>query len=171
MQQSTVTGDFEITTSVTGTFNSTNYRGGILVWKDSSDFLRLERRGGNTVQMGGKLGSATFQYNIVTLPSDISPTYLKLEKVGSTLTGYWSSDGTTWNTVHSYTLSVSDPIDVGLFALNLGATPFSASFDYFDIIPPGLFSLPEYPLLGTIAVPAAMIGAYVVYKKKPNKKA
>jgi len=161
-----VTGDFLATTCVSGSFSQAGFRAGLLVWKDTSNYMRLEKWGANQALMYGRIAGVE-TYQPVSLSSNYNPLYLKLEKVGTTLSGYWSQDGITWNLIRQFTsFNAADPVEVGIFVINVGSTPFSADFDYFRITPFGVFVLPESPL-GTLLIPIAMGGAFAVYKLKP----
>ncbi len=165
-----VTDDFVATTEVTGDFTVAGSHAGLLVYVDDTHFMRLERRDGQKIQLGGKDGGA-FIYNQYTLPSQVNPTYLKLEKTGTVIKGYWSVDGNTWNL-----LSWTEPFNgvgdvyVGLFVIKQYAGSFPAQFEYFRTAPGNIFPLPEYPL-GIIGVMAATFGAFGVYCKFGRKQA
>jgi alpha-galactosidase len=59
------------------------------------------------------------------------PVYLKLVRSGSTYTGYYSTDGTTWTTVGSATVGGQAATqDAGLFVLS--HTTGSAGTAWFD---------------------------------------
>jgi regulation of enolase protein 1 (concanavalin A-like superfamily) len=165
-----ISGDFIAYTKVSGTFTAAGTHAGLLAYSDDNHFMRVEIRDVNKVQIGGKNGGS-FVYTQNSLGSAIDPIYLKLEKTGSAVKGYWSSDGSTWNEFGSYTLTVSDPIQIGLFVINqnTGVPSFNAEFDYFNIPTSSLFVTPEYPL-GTIAIPIAMGAAVIIYKKRPGQK-
>ncbi|MCW4017591.1 MAG: DUF1349 domain-containing protein [Candidatus Bathyarchaeota archaeon] len=165
-----ISGDFIAYTKVSGTFTASGTHAGLLVYSDDDHFMRVEIRDVNKVQIGGKNGGS-FVYTQDSLGSAIDPIYLKLEKTSTTVKGYWSSDGSTWDEFGSYTLTVSDPTQIGLFVINQDKSvpPFSAEFDYFNIPTSSLFVVPEYPL-GTIAIPIAMGAAVIIYKKRPGQK-
>jgi regulation of enolase protein 1 (concanavalin A-like superfamily) len=158
-----VTGDFVATTSVSGDFSQAGFRGGMLLFKDTNNYFRLEKYGSNQVLMYGYINGAE-TYIASTLPSNYSPLYLELERTGTTLRGYWSSDGATWNLVKQYTVfNGADTLQIGLFTINVGTSTFSADFDYFHITPASILSvLPENPL-GVAAVIGSMFGAFAVY--------
>jgi regulation of enolase protein 1 (concanavalin A-like superfamily) len=166
-----VTGNFVATTCVNGSFTETGDRAGILLWKDNNNYMRLEKWGTNQVLMYGVLGGVVTSQS-GSLPSSYNPLYLKLEKTGTTIAGYWSQTGVdgSWNLIKQFTYTAVDPVQVGLFAINVGTVPFSADFDYFNIAPGNIFVLPEYPI-GTLAIPVAMIGAFVISKRRSKNKA
>ena len=41
--------------------------------------------------------------------------WLKLTRTGSTITAYSSADGSTWTQVGATTISLTDPVTIGLF--------------------------------------------------------
>jgi regulation of enolase protein 1 (concanavalin A-like superfamily) len=167
-----VSGDFQAIIKVSGVFTAVGTHAGLLVFIDNNHFMRVEVRDNNAVQIGGKNGGA-FTSTKVNLGSAVNPIYLKMVKAGSSVTGYWSSDGSTWTQMGTaYTLTGSDPVQLGLFVINqnTGVPSFSADFDYFYIPTSSLFVLPESPL-GTIAIPIAMGAAFIIYTKRTGRKA
>jgi hypothetical protein len=62
------------------------------------------------------------------------PAWLKLVRTGTTYTGYWSSDGSTWNTVGTVTVpGTAATQDVGVFATaHASGTTGEAEFDNFS---------------------------------------
>jgi len=82
----------------------------------------------------------TFQYNYNSSVSGGSytlPAWLKLTRAGNTITAYSSADGTIWTQVGTATISMSDPVTVGIFvcAHNAGALNTS-KFDNVSISSP-----------------------------------
>ena len=65
------------------------------------------------------------------------PSWVRLVKNGSTFTGYWSTDGTTWNLVGSATVPDTAPTqDVGIFSTSHSTGVVGLSnFDNFDVAP------------------------------------
>lgn len=162
----TVTGDFDAFTKVTGDFSTEVRRAGLLFYTDATHFVRVERMESQKVRILINNGG-TLQYTDYTLASNLNPTYLKLEKEGVNVEGYWSSDGINWNLFGFYPFSGSGTTYIGLFAMKpaSGGGSFYADFDYFTISPQ-LFVVPEYPI-GTLAIPIAMAAAFVTYRHKP----
>ena len=69
------------------------------------------------------------------------PTYLRLTRVGTTYTAYWSTNGTTWNQAGTFTDSL---VVTGLapYAWNYSTTPsqapaLTATFDWFHNLASG----------------------------------
>ena len=63
--------------------------------------------------------------------------WLKLTRSGNTITAYSSADGTTWTQVGTTTISLTDPVTIGLFtcAHNAGALG-TATFDNVTVTSP-----------------------------------
>ncbi len=117
----TLTGDGTMTARVvsTGTGANTWAKGGVMI-RDSIN-------GGSThatmAITGGGGNGASFQYRAaangasanVDSGSVIAPPYwVKMERMGDVLTGYVSSDGKLWNTLGTTTVTMADPIYIGL---------------------------------------------------------
>ncbi|MCW4010990.1 MAG: DUF1349 domain-containing protein [Candidatus Bathyarchaeota archaeon] len=165
-----VTGSFVATTYVNGNFSEDGFRAGLLLWNNTNNYMRVEKWGANKVLMYGVIGG-TVRSQQANLPSSSDSLYLKLEKSGTTISGSWSQNGATWNLIAQYTnFNAADPVQVGLFALTVGSTNFSPDFDYFHINPGNIFVVPEYPLLGTMAIPIAMGAAFIIHRRRPKQK-
>ncbi len=141
-----VDGDFAITVKVVGDFKpgpkSTNPKGvpylaaGILIWSDSENFIRLERASmlkANKIiphvafleQEGGYSGA------VHNVGFKDGPCYLRLERKGSRVFGYISSDGTTWNALKPIDTIWPSKLKVGLQAISTSSEPFSVRFEEF----------------------------------------
>ena len=118
---------------------ATQYYGqGLMVEGDAKDYIRFEVEAGGTVNLGvgtvtGGVSASKFQ--IKPFSSYAVPTYLRMTRVGTTFTAYWSNDGVTWNEVGAFTDSL---VVTGLapYAWNYSLTPsqapaLTASFDWF----------------------------------------
>ena len=70
--------------------------------------------------------------------------WLKLTRTGSTITAYSSADGSTWTPVGATTISLTDPVTIGLFttAHNAGALS-TATFDNVSVTAGGSSALPS----------------------------
>ncbi|MCW4006776.1 MAG: DUF1349 domain-containing protein [Candidatus Bathyarchaeota archaeon] len=162
-----VTGDFIATTNVTGNFDQDGFRAGLLVWGDQDNYLRFEKWGRDKLLLYGYLNGFENNKHVSTTSCDML--YLKLEKFGSTVTASYSYNEISWITIYSYTLNTVDPVEVGLFAINVGSATFNAEFDYFHICPNSPFVVPEYPL-GPIAIPLAIAAAVLIRKQTSKQK-
>ena len=132
-----LSGNFTIETKLMVTTDEEWESGGILVWKDSYNFIRLDRACGmdnsqRILFVATKDGVWTPVDTI--LSSNINPTYLKLVWSGNLFSSYYSVDGMNWNHVGDLTFSIDDPIDIGLLLVNVyHEGTFFADFDYFKV--------------------------------------
>jgi regulation of enolase protein 1 (concanavalin A-like superfamily) len=82
----------------------------------------------------------TFQYGFNTAvagPSYTFPAWLKLTRSGTTITAYSSPDGTTWTQVGTTTVTLTDPITIGLFVCSHTAGTINTStFDNVAVTSP-----------------------------------
>ncbi|HTU22837.1 MAG TPA: trypsin-like peptidase domain-containing protein [Gemmataceae bacterium] len=143
-----VDGDFVLTVKVGGTFDprapSTNPKsvpyiaGGILLWNDSANFIRLERaamRRGNRITStvafeeweGGYSGASHTQ---TYRQGDC---YLRLERRGSRILGAVSSDGRSWKVLKPIDTVWRSKLKVGLMAISTSRQPFAATFEEFEL--------------------------------------
>jgi Chitobiase/beta-hexosaminidase C-terminal domain len=124
---------------------ATQYYGqGLMVEGDAKDYIRFEVSAGGTVNLGlgtvtGGISASKFQ--IKPFSAYAVPTYLRMTRVGTTFTAYWSADGVTWNEVGAF----SDNLVVtGLapYAWNYSLIPsqapaLTATFDWFHNLTAG----------------------------------
>jgi hypothetical protein len=91
--------------------------GGLLLWKDKANYLRLERgtRGAHEISFQGCLGNRNVIIGRGRLPSD--RIFLRLERLGSRVNALCSADGQNWFTVGHAEFPVEDPLEVGLHAI------------------------------------------------------
>jgi regulation of enolase protein 1 (concanavalin A-like superfamily) len=141
-----VSGDFTIDVKVVGEFKpgpkslnpkSVPYNGaGIFVWRDSDNFIRLERA---AIIRGGKLGTfATFEereggstgaeHNGPLTPGT---TYLHMERRGKTILGMVSKDGKNWTKLRPIDTVWPAKLKVGVNAINSSNEPFVVRFEDF----------------------------------------
>jgi hypothetical protein len=59
--------------------------------------------------------------------------YLRIDKTGSLLTGYYSEDGASWSVIGEHEISMTDP-RVGLMAGQSFESGAVAFFDYFKLM-------------------------------------
>lgn len=127
-----VSGDFDIETKVSATMDENDEGAGILVWKDSHSYLKLDRmcRSGNQQQILFAVEGG--DYVAFTLASNPNPTYLKLTRSENSFSAYYGTNGTDWEHVGDLRFSIDDPVDIGLHVINAyHEGTFSADFDYF----------------------------------------
>ena len=94
--------------------------GGLLLWKDRENYLRLDRgaTGEYDVFFGGCLGNQDVIIGRGRLSLDPSRrVFLRLERVGERVNALCSADGENWFTVGYAVFPVDDPVQVGLHAI------------------------------------------------------
>ena len=70
--------------------------------------------------------------------------WLKLTRTGSTITAFSSADGSTWTPVGATTISLTDPVTIGLFTTSHNAGALStATFDNVSVTAGGSSALPS----------------------------
>jgi hypothetical protein len=91
--------------------------GGLLLWKDSQNYLRLDRgtRGPYEISFSGCVSSRDLVIGRGRLPAE--GVFLRLERVGCRVNALCSADGQNWFTVGHVTFAVEDPVEVGLHAI------------------------------------------------------
>jgi hypothetical protein len=131
-----LTGNGSIVTRVTSQTNTSSWaKSGVMIKQSTtagSAYALLAVTPGNGVafQYGFNHSVAGGSY---TFPN----AWLKLTRAGSTITAYTSADGNTWTQVGSTTISLTDPVTIGIFtsANNSGALS-TATFDNVSVTSP-----------------------------------
>jgi regulation of enolase protein 1 (concanavalin A-like superfamily) len=142
-----VSGDFSVTVKVVGEFKpgpkshnpkSVPYNGGgIFVWQDSDNYIRLER---GAVIRRNKVGTfAIFEERewgargaVNNGKLDPGTAYLRLQRRGNRILGYTSKDGKNWARLDPIETSWGPKLKVGLDAVNSGNEPFQVRFENFE---------------------------------------
>ena len=131
--------DFEVVTKMDRPLTAGKQEHGILVEQAANTFLRFDlRHDGTSPRLFAASivnGTGTFRIDHA-LPSAGTPFWLKVKRSGNTWTESYSSDGTTFTTAGTFSLTLVAK-NIGLFAGNnanptTGVIPaFTAAFDYF----------------------------------------
>jgi regulation of enolase protein 1 (concanavalin A-like superfamily) len=128
-----LTGDFTIRTKIAITADFDYQGGGLLVWQDSDNYIRLE--------LGGSPRAITMPYRLqgyYTHPHSgaygYTSAYLKITREGEVFQSYYSLDGLVWRAAGTLIYPASETVMVGTHLINeWQGNPISAFFDYFEI--------------------------------------
>ena len=137
-------GDFTIKTYLSFEPDSDYQLSGLVVYQDKGNFLEFGRAycdavdcAGNGIYFDSVVDTIRVGSNFATVIASPSVVYLKLERSGSTLNGYYSADGSTWTFLGSHALAPGFQINgFGLTASQdlYNPTPqISSDFDFFGI--------------------------------------
>ena len=139
--------NFDVAVKIDSTLvAATRYYGqGLMVEGDAKNYIRFELgAGGTSVNLSAGTvinGAQATKFQISPFTSYAVPTYLRLTRVGTTYTAYWSTNGTTWNQAGSFTDTL---VVTGLapYAWNYSTTPsqapaLTATFDWFHNLTTG----------------------------------
>jgi len=105
--------------------------GGLLLWKDRDNFLRLDRgvTDENGVLFSGCLENRDIVVGRGQLVSQDSRITLQLERVGDQVRALCSVDGQQWFTVGHIRFSAEDPVQVGVHAIgNIDRTVYRGAY-------------------------------------------
>ncbi|MGL5381108.1 NPCBM/NEW2 domain-containing protein [Clostridium sp.] len=121
--------DFNITVKMDGTTETSYEEAGIIIYKDVNNYTAIQRKhaGGNpNIMLVNEINGAATENSNIGNPSGGS-IYLKLEKVGSKITGYYSQDEMNWTKVYEVNnSSLTSGYKVGVIATGSTArTPFT----------------------------------------------
>ncbi|MCG8700615.1 MAG: fibronectin type III domain-containing protein, partial [Bacteroidales bacterium] len=91
----------------------------------NSRYAMTMSNGGNRLGLQVRFtdGQATSFYGA----PDVAQPWLKLERVGSVFTGYYSTDGTTWHTIQQVTIDMNEQVYVGLAVSNFNQSSLCVS--------------------------------------------
>jgi len=133
-------GDFEIETKLYATPSQNTEQSGIFVMQDVDDFFKVGY-GYIWFIIGGR-GPAVFTEvnNNCTLQANVlnssSPKYFKVRRSGNSWQAWYHNEGTSvWTLLHSWTQTLTDPLQVGVGVADGGDWPHSnhvVEYDYFD---------------------------------------
>ncbi|HXP09345.1 MAG TPA: chitobiase/beta-hexosaminidase C-terminal domain-containing protein, partial [Acidobacteriaceae bacterium] len=139
--------NFDVAVKIDSTLVAANkyYGQGLMVEGDAKNYIRFELgAGGTSVNLSAGTvinGAQATKFQISPFTSYAVPTYLRLTRVGTTYTAYWSTNGTTWNQAGSFTDTL---VVTGLapYAWNYSTTPsqapaLTATFDWFHNLTTG----------------------------------
>ncbi len=134
--------NFDVNVKIDSTLAASGqYSGqGILVEGDAHDYIRLEiSANGSRVALSANTiiaGTQTQKFLIAPFSAYVVPTYLRLNRTGSTYTAYYSGDGTNWTQAGSFADSSLTVTGLALYGSNFQSNPANApaitpSFDWF----------------------------------------
>ncbi|TDD70029.1 PKD domain-containing protein [Jiangella aurantiaca] len=144
MLQTMPAGDWVVETKVSGPVCERWQQGGLLVYESDQTFLKLDYVGTSPVgepcarkiEMRHEIDDI-FQpaFPEVTLPDGVTTWWLRLEKTGSTYTGYYSSDGVDFQQVGVIENDRLATADVGVYAFGQEQTQATTvAFDHFHVL-------------------------------------
>jgi hypothetical protein len=94
--------------------------GGIVLWKDKKNYLRLDRgaTGEHEILFAGCLGNRDILIGRGRLQTDASGrVFFRLERDGDRMNAFCSADGEDWFTVGHVAFPIEGPLQVGLHAI------------------------------------------------------
>lgn len=133
--QENITGDFDVKLKIDAENDIAHqyHDAGLLIWQDATHYAwiglsyftgpgdLLEPR----VRVGGdSAGNVAF--------TSARPIYVRIKRVGSTMSWYWSTDGSSWTPIDpsvNYWTS-TDPVSIGIQANHGNQAQFTVSFDW-----------------------------------------
>ena len=106
--------------------------GGLLLWKDQENYLRLDwgTGGENEIVFQGCIGNQDLIIGRGRLNLDPSERiFLRLERIGERVNALCGADGKQWFTVGHVAFPVDDPLQIGLHAIgNIDRTIYHGAY-------------------------------------------
>jgi regulation of enolase protein 1 (concanavalin A-like superfamily) len=122
-------GDFAVQTVCVPVSAEKPAIGGMLLWKDKENYLRLDRgiSGAHEISLVGCVGNKDVIIGRGRLPTE--RVFLRLERIGSRVNALCSADGQAWFTAGHVEFPVADPVEVGLHAIgNIDRTIYHGAY-------------------------------------------
>ena len=121
-------------------------------WAKAGVMIKQSTAGGSSYALLAVTpgNGVNFQYGFNTSASGGSYTFpnawLKLTRSGNTITAFSSADGTTWTPVGATTISMTDPVTIGLFnCAHNGSALNTATFDNVSVTAGAALTPPPSP--------------------------
>jgi regulation of enolase protein 1 (concanavalin A-like superfamily) len=152
-----VEGDFIVQVKVTGDFkpgeqsaspNTSSFNsGGLLIWQDAKNYIRLERNAWRLAEGGYACYPPLFEYWRDGEYQNTSPdstteeffkgrsTWLKLERREGKVIGSYSHDGKSWTEVKQLDAALPRKVKVGVAVVNTSSKPLTVMFEEFSVRP------------------------------------
>ncbi|WP_270040050.1 PKD domain-containing protein [Solirubrobacter ginsenosidimutans] len=157
------TGPWTVTAKINHKGTAQYQQGGIIVYGDDDNYIKLDRTSTNTAGATTKTEFMEFVQEVAAtarngtadhtavLPAAYDPNYyLRIIYDGTTLIGQYSADGTTWTQAGQSSTALPANAKIGFFALsNAATTTVNAVFDWWQVegtnVPaiPGCVSAPN----------------------------
>jgi Chitobiase/beta-hexosaminidase C-terminal domain/FG-GAP-like repeat/Beta xylosidase C-terminal Concanavalin A-like domain len=142
VEQQVSNANFDVNVKIDSTIAASGkYSGqGLLVEGDAHDYIRFEiSANGSSISLSANTiigGTQSSKFQLSPFSGYVVPTYLRLNRTGSTYTGYYSADGVNWTKAGSFTDSSLTVTGLALYGSNYQSTPSNApaitpSFDWF----------------------------------------
>jgi regulation of enolase protein 1 (concanavalin A-like superfamily) len=142
VEQQVSNANFDVNVKIDSTLAASGkYSGqGLLVEGDAHDYIRFEiSANGSAISLSANTiiaGTQSSKFQLSPFSGYVVPTYLRLNRTGSTYTGYYSADGVNWTKAGSFTDSSLTVTGLALYGSNYQSTPSNApaitpSFDWF----------------------------------------
>ena len=140
-----LTGNASIVAQVTAQSNTDAWaKSGVMIKQSTatgSNYALLAVTPGNGVAFQSDFNSST-SGGSYTFPN----AWLKLTRTGSSITAFSSADGTTWTQVGAATISLTDPVTIGLFnCAHNGSALNTATFDNVSVTAGAALTPPPSP--------------------------
>src|SRR3984957_1874597 len=142
VEQQVSNANFDVNVKIDSTLAASGkYSGqGLLVEGDAHDYIRFEiSANGSSISLSANTiiaGTQSTKFQLSPFSGYVVPTYLRLNRTGSTYTGYYSADGTNWTQAGSFADSSLTVTGLALYGSNYQSNPSNApaitpSFDWF----------------------------------------
>ncbi|HIE28071.1 TPA: DUF1349 domain-containing protein [Candidatus Poribacteria bacterium] len=136
-----ISDDFSIETRIHVSTNLEEH-GGLIVWRNESSFLRLEKTSGAHPYKGDVVFEGHhWRPTLIGRVRGMRRTrelYLRIERRGNEFSGYASADGVNWISSGTTVMGMGENLEVGLFAASPGekekAKPTVTRFDYLRVL-------------------------------------
>jgi cytochrome c len=135
--------DYALETKLTTTLNGGYGQGGILVYTDDDNYVKLDAISDvnnariNRIELRSEAAGAILnpQPEFTTVPQGTTTIWLRLTKAGTSYSGEYSFDGTTWTSIGQAVPGTLSSPRFGLYTLGVqdAGAGDNVTFDYFKV--------------------------------------
>ncbi|WP_053226959.1 ThuA domain-containing protein [Solirubrobacter soli] len=133
--------DYVLETKLSGTLSGGYAQGGIIAYTDDDNFVKLDAISDtnqtviNRIELRSEVAGATANPQPqVNVPSGTANIWLRLTKAGTSYSGEYSFDGSTWTSIGDPVAHTQSAAKFGLYTLGVqDTTGKTVSFDYFKV--------------------------------------
>jgi len=137
----TTSPNFEVSTHVLFTPKSNFQIAGLIVYESDESMAKFGRAfcnlpgacRGNAIYFDNLQDGQFISPNFATTTRVLDQAYLRITKIGTTLTGSYSDDGTAWRIIGQHFIHMEAP-KVGVIAGQSNVVGAEAMFDYFEVV-------------------------------------
>jgi regulation of enolase protein 1 (concanavalin A-like superfamily) len=129
-----VTGDFTAEVKFTGKYTAQYDQAGLMVRQDELVWLKCGVELLDGVQQAATVVTREFSdWSVIAMPDSPESLWLRVQRIGSAVEVYYSTDGTNYAMMRQTYLSEAETLQVGLLACSPTGDGFEVTFEDFEM--------------------------------------